>query len=346
MDLLASPDDRLVTDAYRAFFERKAPLNLTRDCEARRPGDPGHIGFDDSLWEALCDLGTFELDRHDDAGLPVLGLIAEEAGATLAPVPLVEVATVRRLVTRLDAEDLVDTTGAAVATVVPRVVDRRDRVLVDAGSMALQAVVYDGHGVHVVDRARAASQPVDNLAKAPLAYWTIELEGERPIAAGERAARAFREALVDWRTLLSHLLAGMASRALALAVEYAKTRVVYGSPIGAYQAIAHRLADSKVMTEGLRLLAYEAAWAAAYERPSAVRHSLVAASYAAEVAPVVAAHALHVHGGLGFTVESDVQLYARRAKGWALRLGSLPDLHRALGVALFDSGDSAPTARG
>jgi hypothetical protein len=258
----------------------------------------------------------------------------------------VEVATARRLVTRLGVDDAIDTKSTSVATIVPRLVDRRDTVLLDAGSIALHAIVYEGRGLYAVDRACATVQSVDNLAKAPLGRWTIELDGQRPIAAGERAAEAFRDALVDWRTLVAHLLAGMASRALALAVEYAKTRVVYGSPIGAYQAIAHRLANDKVMTEGLRLLAYEAAWAAAYERPSAVRHSLAAASYAADAAPVVAADALHVHGGLGFTAESDVQLYLRRAKGWALRLGSLPDLHRALAVALFDSGDPAPYARG
>ena len=134
-------------------------------------------------------------------------------------------------------------------------------------------------------------------------------------------ARALHERAVDeWRVLTAGALVGLAGAALELGVEYAKQRQQFGVPIGSFQALAHRLADVATAVEGAQLLAREAAWAADEGEADAV-------GAGAHGVPVRGAHgaqdtsaaALHVHGGYGFTLEYDVQLYLPPGQGVAAR---------------------------
>ena len=101
-------------------------------------------------------------------------------------------------------------------------------------------------------------------------------------------------------------------------MRYAKERTAFGSPIGAFQAIAHPLVDAAAAVEGARRLMWRAAWFVDNE-PDALGvlgvGALVSAASAAEKAGAVA---IHTQGGFGVTLESDAQLYYRRAKSWAL----------------------------
>ena len=121
--------------------------------------------------------------------------------------------------------------------------------------------------------------------------------------------------------LTAGALVGLAGAALELGVEYAKQRQQFGVPIGSFQALAHRLADVATAVEGAQLLAREAAWAADEGEADAVALARMAFLFAARAAQDTTAAALHVHGGYGFTLEYDVQLYLRRAKAWPLALG-------------------------
>jgi alkylation response protein AidB-like acyl-CoA dehydrogenase len=93
-------------------------------------------------------------------------------------------------------------------------------------------------------------------------------------------------------------------------------------PIGSFQGVAHRLADVATQVDGARLLAREAAWAAdaAPERFSEL--AAMAFAFASEAARDATYWAVHFHGGYGFMLEHDVQLYYRRARGWPRLLGS------------------------
>ena len=77
---------------------------------------------------------------------------------------------------------------------------------------------------------------------------------------------------------------GMSQRALELSVEHAKTREQFGKPIGIYQAVSHRLADSYALTELARSLAYWAAWCVAEEDDEAPVAAAAAKAYAGDVA--------------------------------------------------------------
>ncbi len=107
--------------------------------------------------------------------------------------------------------------------------------------------------------------------------------------------------------------AGIAQRALELGVEHAKTREQFGRPIGVYEAVSHRLADTYVESELARSLAYWAAWCVAEgdeQTPIAVA---AAKSYAGDAAVAACERAIQVLGGIGFTWEHPLHTYYKRA---------------------------------
>ena len=106
---------------------------------------------------------------------------------------------------------------------------------------------------------------------------------------------------------------GGAARALELTVEYAKERVQFDKPLGAFQAISHYLADAVTTVEGGQTLVYEAAWAGANGKPME-RLAPMAKLFACQTYRDVTAMCQQVWGGVGFSVEYDIQLYFRRAK--------------------------------
>jgi alkylation response protein AidB-like acyl-CoA dehydrogenase len=106
---------------------------------------------------------------------------------------------------------------------------------------------------------------------------------------------------------------GGAQRCLDMAVEYAKVRVQFGKPIGSFQAVKHRLADMLVDVEGMRSVVYYAAWCiGAGDRDASIAAS-TAKTWCSDAGPRVAASALQVHGGIGFTWEHDLHLFLKRA---------------------------------
>ena len=123
----------------------------------------------------------------------------------------------------------------------------------------------------------------------------------------------------DALTLLAAWAVGAAEQAQEVTVQYAKDRQQFGKPIGAFQSIAHYLADRQTELDGARTLVHHAAWARATGRPAA-RHAAMAKLHACSMLRDLTATAQQIFGGVGFTLEYDIQLYFRRAKavqiGW------------------------------
>ena len=107
---------------------------------------------------------------------------------------------------------------------------------------------------------------------------------------------------------------GGASRALDLAVEYAKDRVQFGRPIGSFQAVKHRCADMLVDVEGMRSTVYWAAWCIGAGDPDASVAASTAKIWCGDASKRVMASALQVHGGIGFTWEHDLHFFLKRAQ--------------------------------
>jgi alkylation response protein AidB-like acyl-CoA dehydrogenase len=141
---------------------------------------------------------------------------------------------------------------------------------------------------------------------------------------GADAWTAWQETMLDGAILLAAQAVGGARAALELAVDYAKTRQQFDKPLGAFQAISHYLADASTAVDGAQTLAWEAAWARG-AGAAVDRLAPMAKLYAGQTFRDVTATAVQIFGGVGFTVDFDIQLYFRRAK--ALQLNWWDDRH-------------------
>ncbi len=122
---------------------------------------------------------------------------------------------------------------------------------------------------------------------------------------------------------------GGAQRCLDSSVEYAKTRIQFGRPIGSFQAIKHKCADMLLEVESAKSAAYYAGWAAAEDSDELPVVASLAKSYCSEAYFHAAAENIQIHGGIGFTWEHDAHLYFKRAKSSELLFGD-PAYHREL----------------
>ena len=138
-------------------------------------------------------------------------------------------------------------------------------------------------------------------------------------------------------------LLGIGAASLDLAVAYAKEREQFGRPIGSFQAVKHRCADMLVDVEGMRSVVYYAAWCLAADDPDRSVAASTAKTWCCDAAKRVTASCLQVHGGIGFTWESDVHLLLKRAQLDEVSFGDAV-VHRTRLAALLrarvEAGDS------
>ena len=139
----------------------------------------------------------------------------------------------------------------------------------------------------------------------------------------------------DGVVLLAALAMGGAERALEITVQYAKDRKQFDKPLGAFQAISHYLADAATNIEGGQTLVYEAAWAMS-EGKDASRLAPMAKLFMCQTYRDVTAMAQQVWGGVGFTIEYDIQLYFRRAKQLQITLWYTRHLEKLVAASLLD----------
>jgi alkylation response protein AidB-like acyl-CoA dehydrogenase len=148
--------------------------------------------------------------------------------------------------------------------------------------------------------------------------YQVELAGVRVPASGRIGAAgtgwsAWSETMFDGIVLLAAYAIGGARYAFDITLQYSKDRHQFDKPLGAFQAIAHYLADASTTVEGGTILVHEAAWSRANGRPID-RLAPMAKLFACQTFRDVTAMAQQVFGGVGFTNEYDIQLYFRRAK--------------------------------
>jgi short-chain 2-methylacyl-CoA dehydrogenase len=120
-------------------------------------------------------------------------------------------------------------------------------------------------------------------------------------------------ALDDGRISIAALSVGLAQGCLDASVAYAMDREAFGRPIGAYEAIAFKLADMRAAIDSARLLTYRAAWLRDQGRPYTTE-AAIAKLRASETAVDIAREAIQVHGGYGYTEEFPVARAYRDAK--------------------------------
>ena len=128
---------------------------------------------------------------------------------------------------------------------------------------------------------------------------------------------------------------GGANYALEITVQYAKDREQFDKPIGAFQALAHNLADASTVVDGGFELVHGAAWALATDRPTD-RLAPMAKLFACQTFRDVTALGEQIHGGVGFTLDFDIQLYFRRAKALQISWWDTRYLEELVAASVLD----------
>lgn len=171
------------------------------------------------------------------------------------------------------------------------------------------------------------------LSREPLAdgrsYGTLVLSDalvpQGQVVAVDRAAvNALGTALDHARAIAAAELYGVMNRALEMTIEYLKTRVQFGKPIGSFQALQHRAVDLHIQKE-LSLAVLEDALAQLDRGPDAPLRALIASRVKArcsDAALKITRETIQLHGGIGFTDEHDIGLYLKRALTLAAWLGN------------------------
>jgi len=145
----------------------------------------------------------------------------------------------------------------------------------------------------------------------------------------------WQQVLEPGLVLLGAQAVGGARYALEITTQYAKDRQQFDKPLGAFQALAHYLADAVTNLDGAEQLVHEAAWAGANGRPL-TSLAPMAKLFACSTFRDITAMAQQLFGGIGFTLDFDIQLYFRRAKQQQLLWANDRALEDAVAAALLD----------
>ncbi|BBX00609.1 acyl-CoA dehydrogenase [Mycolicibacterium moriokaense] len=280
-------------------------------------------------WPALVDAGWVGLEIPEQFG---------GAGATFA-----ETAVICEEIGR--AASATSYLGSAVLAVgtlnALQPSDVRDQLLTDIASGGVRtAVALDGtdfvpdadgadqvlvvaeNGVTVGTHTATPTPVVDETrrlaAVTPTGGETLLFDGDPSTAIQGLRDRAAVAVACD--------SLGVSEAMLAATVGYAKVRHQFGRPIGSFQAVKHACADMLVSITVSRQLVTAAVQAIAENQDAKVAAAM-AKSHACGAAVDIAGKAMQLHGGIGYTWESGIHVYLKRAALNRSLFGS-PAAHR------------------
>ncbi|TYK44428.1 acyl-CoA dehydrogenase family protein [Actinomadura decatromicini] len=344
-----APEDRQaeLAEVARRLFAARCPTDVVRDLE----GSPD--GHSPDLWREMARLGWLGLGQPGTgSGIADLVALYTEMGRALVPSPHLPSAVVaaQALVAAGGRDALVAEMAAGEAIVVPALAEESGeydpdaltvraepdggghrlsgtKLLVPFAHVASRLLVAarapEGVTLFLVDPADCAVERLPNIAGHPLFAVTFDgvtapadtLVGS-PGAGHDLLGPALDRAAV----LRCAEIAGAGEALLEMTVRYAKEREQFGQAIGRFQAVQYLCSDIAIDGHLTALLARQAAWA--LDRGGAARREVAAAkAYGGRAAQRVVHCAHEVHAGMAFMLESDVQLFTRRAKHWEYDLG-------------------------
>jgi alkylation response protein AidB-like acyl-CoA dehydrogenase len=212
-----------------------------------------------------------------------------------------------------------------------------------ADDLLVAANGADGVALYYVD---AAGPGVDRTSLVtvdltrPQAIIRLSEAPARLVAGPDEAERVIGHALRVGSALLAVEQVGAAQHLLDLAVEYAKSRLQFGRPIGSFQAVKHRLADMLVDLEHARSTAYHAAWALTDGSDDPALAASIAQATCSAAFSRIAADTIQVLGGIGFTWEHQAHLYFKRATTDAALLGTAEQHRSRVASSVLDTAEA------
>ena len=378
MDVLFTEEEEMLKRLTRAFLEAECPLRLSSDMEADERGYPP------DLWKQMAQLGWFGLalpERYGGQGAPLtyLGIVLEEVGRAVAPVPfhstMVPALTIERAGTDEQRQDVLPRVcrGDMIMTWALTERDYRlrpesihaeavpngdhyvisgSKLFVENFNVADSCLVAcrtgegspdsEGISLFLVDTASPGvsdtllntlakdkqSDVVFDHVRVPKGNLVGELNRGWPIV----------EAMLERATaLLCAQIVGASGKAAELAIEYSKSRVAFGRPIGAFQSIAHMCADMTMWVDGARLLTYEALWRMDQGLTAGPQVS-AAKAFCNDRCEAVVRSSNMIHGGISFMREFNLNLWFRRVSAWTMRLGTSFEHRARIAQAIMEPG--------
>ncbi|MFH8516053.1 acyl-CoA dehydrogenase family protein [Streptomyces gelaticus] len=333
----------LLDDEQREFARSLDAMLTASDTPAVvRAWAAGSHGPGRDLWARLAGAGVFALavpQAYEGVGpLPVeLAVAFTELGRHAVPGPVVETVAAAVL--------LADVGGPAAKEWLPRLASgaaTATLLLEGNGPYALDADAVDAVFTVTGDELRLAPGPgVLGVSSDPARRLWRPGPGGELLASGARVAGAAERA-AGWAAFATAAQAlGTGEALLRTTVEYVKQRTQFGTAIGSFQAVKHRLADTLIGLEFARPLLYGAALALAGDAPDAGAQVAAAKVTAGEAGYAAAGAALQLHGAVGYTQELDLALWLRKARPLRDAWGT-PGACRARVLA---DGPAAPAAR-
>jgi hypothetical protein len=189
-------------------------------------------------------------------------------------------------------------------------------------------------GLFIVPRAEpgltvAGYPTIDALRAADLKLESVVVGENAVIGAPGEGLKALEQGIDHGIAAMCAEAAGAMERLIEITAEYLRTRRQFGQPLGAFQALQHRMADMLVQKELALSMAYVAAQALGESDPAQRRRMLSAAKVTvAKAGRFVGQQAVQLHGGMGMTDELEVGDYLKRLTMFDPLLGD-SDFHVA-----------------
>ncbi len=358
-------DENLPVERLRALVAADPDATYAR---GERPG------WDEGLWKQIVELGWPGLAVPEEAGgvggkMVGIAALMEEVGRHALPSPFVATlcATLALCAARTPNAKawlarIADGTAASLA-----ITDARGSWDPAEGDVEARAVdgglVLSGRAAFVQDAFKAdvfvvaarregggrvlcivaadapgLSLEPDHLHdltrdQATVSFADVRVAAEDMVA--EDGIAALRAAWPAILVVVAADLCGTSEWQLQTTVEYAKHRKQFDRPLGFFQAVKHPLVNAMIGIDRARSLLYHAACCIDTDGPDAETAARMAKSAASDAAAFVSDRSVQLHGGIGFTWESDVHLYFKRSLHNQVLYGDGPEQRKILAERLI-----------
>lgn len=371
MDFALSEDETSLRDlAAQILNDNSTDESLRAFAQDERP-------YDEALWRTLAEAGLLGLavpEGHGGLGMGMiaLGLLLEAQGRTLAPVPLhatlvtgaLPVAAFGSAAQQAILPDVA--AGDAILTAALEEVGNHDparpmlraartgegwtldgiKTAVPYGAQAARIIVpataEEGVILFLVDPATpgvtiAAQRTTSPEPQAEIRFIGARLGSEAVLGSPAQGAAIARWIVDRARAGLAALQVGICEEALRRTAAYASQRIQFGRPLGAMQAVQHRVADGFIDVEAMRSTALRAAWL--LDEGLVAPAEVETAKYWAAIGGHRVSHsAQHLHGGIGADTDYPIHRYFLAAKQVELALGGAQPMLAAIGAAIAAGG--------
>jgi alkylation response protein AidB-like acyl-CoA dehydrogenase len=356
MDFAFDQDQQALAELARSIFKDHADHDRLKVLEAAGEW------YADAAWEALAKahlLGVAIPEEYGGSGLGLLevGILLEEVGRAVAPVPVLAAVVLGGLPLAAAGDEAQRrrwlpgiASGVHVVTAAllepdgddplrPATTATRDgagwrldgvKHCIPAGDRAVRvlvpaAVAGVGVGLFLVDPAAPGVRVERQVLTNREPHARLTLEGVPVGAADVLGDPRDGAASVHWlhqRALAGYcaLQIGICDRALRMTAEYTTKREQFGRPLATFQAVQQRAADAYIDLEAIRLTTWEALGILAADRP-ADDQVTIAKVWASEGGQRIAVATGHLHGGIGVDVDYPLHRYFLWAKHIELMLG-------------------------